>query len=161
MKKLIALTVLISAVTLAAFWASRKICLVCGVGSHGGKISYADLGLNAGQEKTLKGLELSYRKQADELCRKICALRLEVFRLMKNSKTDSGILDKKIEEIGGFQIRLEKETAAHILEVQKNLGPGQSDRYMTRIESQLCESIRQMNMMDAGKKSEVTMKMSD
>ena len=144
MKKLILFTVLISVVTLGGFWGGKKVCMMMWPGSlNPSQNWYFALGLNAGQAESLKRLESSFRKETDGLCMKICQERLNLLNLMKQKEANQEVINKKIEAIGGLQILLEQQIAAHILEVKKNLTPEQSLAYLDRIHEELRNSVRQ------------------
>lgn len=144
MKRLFLFAVLISTVTLAGFWAAPKICMMMWPGSvHPSQSWYFALGLGVEQEKVLKELESSFRKDTDKLCMEICSQRLELLNIMRDPTVNQDIVYQKIEQIGRLQITLEKEIATHILQVKKNLTPTQSEVYLGRIRQELAESIRQ------------------
>ena len=104
---------------------------------------YASLGLGTSQTGSLKKLESSFQKEANELCMTICQERLELLNLMKDKKADREVVNRKIEKIGGLQILLEKQMASHIFEVKKSLTPEQSQAYLDRIREGLRKSIQQ------------------
>ncbi len=144
MKKLILFTVLISVVTLGGFWGGKKVCMLMWPGSlNPSQNWYFALGLNTGQAESLKRLESSFRKETDGLCMTICQERLNLLNLMKQKEANEEVINKKIEAIGGLQVLLEKQIAAHILEVKKNLTPEQSLAYLDRIHEELRDSVRQ------------------
>jgi Spy/CpxP family protein refolding chaperone len=143
MKKLLVFTVLVAAVTLAGFWGGRKVCMML---MWPGSVNpsqqwYFNLGLTAEQAASLKQLELSFRKDTDPLCIRICKERLELLKLMKSDRVDREAIYQKIEEIGALQTSLEKEIATHILEVKKDLTPEQSEVYIGHIREELYASI--------------------
>lgn len=142
MRKLIFFTVLISLITLAGFWGGRKACLLMWPASlNPSQNWYYALGLSSKQAESLKTLEASFRKDADRLCMQICRERLNLLKRMNDPSADPQAVYRKIEEIGAMQVLLEKQIAAHILEVKKNLTPEQSQAYLDRIHRELRESI--------------------
>ncbi len=150
MKKLIIFTVLISAVTLAGFWGGRKVCMLMWPGSvNPSGAWYFNLGLSPEQAESLKKLESGFRPDADKFCMRICKERMELLNLMRNPKAKPEEIYKKIEEIGALQVSLEKQIATHILEVKKDLTPEQSEAYLSRIQRELHESIKQSGYAEA------------
>jgi len=144
MKKLLFFTIVISAITLAGFWGGRKACMLMWPASlNPSQNWYYTLGLSQEQAETLKKVDASFRKDADKMCMKICRERLDLLNLMGKKDADPVAVNRKIEEIGGFQVLLEKQIASHILEVKKDLTPEQTDAYMNRIHRELAESIKQ------------------
>ena len=144
MKKLILFTVLISVVTLGGFWGGKKVCMMMWPGSvNPSQNWYFALGLNSEQAESLKNLDASFRQDADKLCMTICKERLNLLNLMKQKGANQEVINKKIEAIGGLQVLLEQQIAAHILEVKRNLTPEQSQAYLDRIHEELRNSVRQ------------------
>lgn len=103
---------------------------------------YYTLGLSPAQAESLKEIEKSFRGDADKMCMTICRERLALLNLMGQKDVDPTEVNRKIEEIGGLQVLLEKQIASHILEVKKDLTPEQTQRYLDRIHRELSESIR-------------------
>ena len=103
---------------------------------------YLELGLSADQAKALEAQETSFRNKTDKLCMQICAQRWAVLNAIKAKSVDREAVYLKIEEIGRFQILLEKEIAAHILNVKENLSPAQSETYLNRIHEQFRDSLK-------------------
>ena len=150
MKKLLFFTAVIALVTLAGFFGGKKVCMMMWPGSvNPSQAWYFQLGLDAGQARELQGLESSFRKQADGLCMKICKERLALLRTMRQKDADPETVNHKIEEIGQLQFLLEKQIAAHILEVKKDLTPEQSQVYFDRIHQELQRSIVQSGYSEA------------
>ena len=145
MKKLLFLTVLISAMTLAGYWGGQKVCMMLmWPGSlNPSQAWYFNLGLTPEQAQSLKQLESTFRKDTDKVCMRICKERLELLKLMRADKVDTEAVYKKIEEIGLLQVSLEKEIATHILEVKKDLTPEQSQSYLNHIREELLKSMKQ------------------
>ena len=144
MKKLLVFTMLVSLVTLAGFFGGKKVCMMMWPGSvNPSQAWYFQLGLDARQARELQGLESSFRKEADGLCMKICQERLALLKMMRRKDTDPEAVNRKIEEIGQLQVLLEKQIAAHILEVKKDMTPEQSRVYFDRIHRELQRSIVQ------------------
>lgn len=144
MKKLIIVTALISAVTLAGFWGGRKVCMLMWPGSvNPSGAWYFNLGLSPEQAESLKKLESGFRPDADKFCMRICKERLELLNLMRDPNAKPEAIYRKIEEIGAMQVSLEKEIATHILKVKNDLSPEQSEAYLNRIQRELHESIKQ------------------
>lgn len=143
MKKLLVLTVIVSMMTFAGFWGGRKICMVLmwPAGLNPNQNWYYALGLNDEQANALREQEKSFRKDTDRLCMRICKERLELMNLMASKTAEPAVVSAKIEEIGALQILLEKEIAAHILEVKRNLTPEQSRAWLERIRGELMRSI--------------------
>ncbi len=143
MKKLLFFTILISAITLVGFWGGRKACMLMWPASlNPSQNWYYALGLSPEQAESLKGIEGSFRKDADKMCMRICAERFELLNLMGKKDADAGAVNQKIEEIGGLQVLLEKQIASHILEVKKGLTPSQTEAYLNRIHRELAESTK-------------------
>lgn len=143
MKKLLLFVVVISVMTLAGFWGGRKVCMLMWPASlNPSQNWYYALGLSPEQAESLKGIEGSFRKDADKMCMRICQERFELLNLMGKKDADPAEVNRKIEEIGGLQVLLEKQIASHILEVKKGLTPEQTDAYLNRIHRELAESIK-------------------
>lgn len=150
MKKLIIFTVLVSAVTLAGFWGGRKVCMMMWPASvNPSRAWYFNLGLTPDQAESLKKLESGFRPEADKFCMRICKERMELLKLMRDPGEKPENIYKKIDEIGALQVSLEKQIATHILEVKKDLTPEQSDAYLSRIQRELHESIKQSGYAEA------------
>ncbi len=66
---------------------------------------------------------------------------------MSRPDADTAELDRRIAEIGGLQIRLEQETAHHILQIKTLLTAEQTGRYMTKIRAELENSMKQMDKL--------------
>ena len=145
MKKLLIFTVIVSAVTLGGLWSGRKFCAMMSIpaGTRTGQALYSEMGLDASQAESVKKLETSFRKEADELCMKVCRERVSLLDQIKNGRIDREDVDQKVEAIGQLQISLEKKTAAHILDINKILTPSQSGAYLERIYQQQCRMIAQ------------------
>lgn len=142
MRKLIIFVAIVSAITLAGFWGGRKACMLMWPGSMNPSQNwYFALGLNAEQAKSLEKLESSFRKDTDDHCMKICKERLGLLRLISHKGANGEVVNRKIEEIGTLQVLLEKQIAAHILEVKKDLTPEQADAYLGHIRAELHQSI--------------------
>lgn len=143
MKKLLLFTIVISVVTMIGFWGGRKACMLMWPASlNPSQNWYYNLGLTDQQAQTLKKLDVSFRKDADKMCMRICRERLELLNLMGKKDADPQAVNRKIEEIGGLQVLLEQQIASHILEVKKGLTPEQAEAYLDRIHRQLDASIR-------------------
>jgi Spy/CpxP family protein refolding chaperone len=142
-KKLLLFTIVISVVTMIGFWGGRKACMLMWPASlNPSQNWYYNLGLTDQQAQTLKKLDVSFRKDADKMCMRICRERLELLNLMGKKDADPQAVNRKIEEIGGLQVLLEQQIASHILEVKKGLTPEQAEAYLDRIHRQLDASIR-------------------
>lgn len=148
---LAALTLFISGLTLLGFWGGRKFCMtMMWPGSVNPTQSwYFGLGLNDEQAQALQREETSFREGTDQLCIRICKMRLDLLGKMRDHRADPALVSKKIEEIGNLQILLEKEIAAHILKVKKSLTPEQSQAYLDRIHQELRESIQRSGYGEA------------
>jgi len=143
MKKLLFFTIVISAVTLAGFWGGQKACMLMWPASlNPSQNWYYTLGLSPEQAETLKKVDASFRKDADKMCMRICRGRLELLNMMGQKDADPAAVNRKIEEIGGLQVLLEKQIASHILEVKKGLSPEQTQAYLDRIHRELAASIK-------------------
>ncbi|MGH7198451.1 MAG: periplasmic heavy metal sensor [Candidatus Omnitrophota bacterium] len=143
MKKLLLFTIVISAVTLAGFWGGRKACMLMWPASlNPSQNWYYTLGLSQEQAETLKKVDASFRKDADKMCMRICRERLELLNLMGKKDADPAAVNRKIEEIGGLQVLLEKQIASHILEVKKGLTLDQTEAYLARIHAELAAAIK-------------------
>jgi len=143
MKKLLLYTILISAITLAAFWGARKACMMMWPGSlNPSQQWYFNLGLSPEQAQVLKNMDSLFRKDTDKFCMWICKERLELLNMIR-SNVSPELVYKKIEDIGAMQVSLEKEIASHILKVKQDLSPAQSEAYLGRIREELQDSIRQ------------------
>lgn len=144
MKKIILFALLIAVVTTAGFWSARKVCPLCFIPKQ--NHSYPKLELSGPQEKSVIQAENKFREYADKVCIKICALRLEVIRMMAQPDVNKEALNKKIEEVGQLQISLEKNVAEHVLEMKKHLTPEQSKQYLDSIRRELHSTMRHMGM---------------
>lgn len=144
MKRLLFFTLLISAVTLTAYWGTQKLCTSCLFKGHGPQVSFKALDLTAEQQSRIAAKQSTYQKQADELCMKICAGRLEVLRLIKDPAASQEMLDAKIDEVGKLQSQLEKEVARHLRDVRADLEPAQYEKFMEQIRREIHESMNQM-----------------
>ncbi|MBI4971742.1 MAG: periplasmic heavy metal sensor [Candidatus Omnitrophica bacterium] len=136
---LISLAVVISGITLLSFWGGKQTCMMMMTE----KTSYEGLNLSAGQEKTLTDLDDSFRKEVDMLCMNVCRERTALMNLLSETNSNPEAIYKKIEEIGGLQVGLEKKTADHILEIKKTLSPRQTAVYLKRVREELQKSIQQ------------------
>lgn len=144
MKRLIYLTILISAVTLTGYWAGRKICMGMWPGTvNPSRNWYEGLKISPGQADFFRLEDAAFRRDADPLCMRICARRLEILSLIKTEKADSEKVFGKIAEVGTMQVELEKRIAAHILAVKSKLSPADQETYLARIRRELQASIRQ------------------
>ncbi len=148
MRRLLFFAVLIAMVTLFGFWASQKMCnmTMCPMGYRSQGEGYSNLGLSAKQTETLKKLDSTFQKSADQICMKVCQGRFELLRMLGDPKANAKTIDQKVEEIGALQISLEKGVAAHILEVRKELTSEQTEKYLAQLHAKLQESMKQMNM---------------
>lgn len=156
MKRLLLFGILISLVTLSGFWASQKMCnmTMCPMGYRSQGEGYSNLGLSAQQTETLKKLDSTFGKSADQICMKVCQGRFELLRMLGDPKANAKTIDQKVEEIGALQISLEKDVAHHILEVRKELTPEQTEKYLVQLRGKLQESMKQMNMAGMGAENE-------
>ena len=144
MKRLIFFTVLISAMTLGGFCGVKKIHQMEYPGGFTPNESwYRSLGLDSQQTQTLKNLESSFKKDADQLCMRICRERSAVLDFIEQGPGSREVANFKIEEIGRLQIQLEKEVVAHIFEVTKHLTPAQCKAYVDRIQQDFANSMQQ------------------
>ena len=143
MKKLLLLTFLVSFATLGAFWAGKKTCLMMtSTGLQAQKTWYADLGLSADQEKSLKELEGGFRQRADALCMQVCREKQNLLDILSNANAPRQVIEEKIEVIGKLQTQLEKEVVSHIFEVRKFLTPSQNRTYRDRIQRQFQKALK-------------------
>ena len=142
MKRLILFTVLISGLTMAGFFGGKKVCTMMQPENLGaGRAWHSQLGLNSGQTEAFDRMEVSFRKEADALCARVCRERADLLQAMKEEKMESAAVDKKIEEIGRLQVLLEKKVASHILNVGKILTPAQRKTYLDKIDRQQCQMM--------------------
>ncbi len=97
-----------------------------------------ELNLDQQQRQTLMGLVPEHRRKVRELHQELMQQRRALFDLLKQERLPQWPpVQAKIQEIGGLQIRLEEEKVQHLLEVQKNLQPGQRQILMTNLEKKL------------------------
>ena len=144
MKKLLILTLLVSFVTLGAFWMGKKTCgMMCSMGTQTQKAWYADLGLAAAQERSLRGSEASFRQKADSLCMQVCREKQNLLDSLADPNVDPKAVYQKIEQIGNLQTSLEKEVVVHIFNVQALLTPAQRKTYHDRIQRQFQKALAQ------------------
>lgn len=156
MKRLLTLTLLVSAMTLVGFWGGKKICMLMWPGSlNPSQAWYFTLGLSPEQAVDLKRLDSAFRKDTDKMCTRICMERLELLNLMRRPDAKPEAVYQKIEEISVMQTSLEKEIATHILSVKKDLTPAQSEAYLDRIRRELHDSIRRSGYGEILKQGQV------
>lgn len=155
MKKLFIFTLIVSVMTLGGLWSGKKFCTMMSMpaGGRSGQALYSEMGLDASQTKSVGKLEVSFRKEADALCMRICQERVKLLEQIKNNRMSQEAIYKRVEEIGGLQISLEKKVIAHIFEVNKGLTASQSKAYLERIYQQQCQIISQSGYGDRFDKS--------
>jgi Spy/CpxP family protein refolding chaperone len=148
MKKLLLFAVLISAVTLVGFWGGRKACtaLMWPSSLNASQSWLSGLGVSPSQEKTLKEMDASFRRQSDRACIEICRERMELLNRMNDPEASSENILAKVEAIGSQQTAMEKMLVAHMLEVRKHLTPEQSKVYLERVRREFQKSIAPCRM---------------
>ncbi len=138
MKKLIIFTLAVSVATLIGLWSGKKMCTMAPFASRSSQPLYSGISLNASQTESIQKLEDEFQKEADELCMKVCQERVDLIGQIKNGQISREAIEKKVEEIGQIQILLEKQTATHILDINRILTPSQSAAYLERVYQKQC-----------------------
>ncbi len=154
MKKLLIFTLAVSIATLIGLWSGRKFCTMMPFVSSSSQALYSGMSLNSSQTESIRKLEDSFQKEADELCMKVCRERVDLISQIKNGQINREAIEKKVEEIGQIQILLEKQTAAHILDINKILTPSQSAVYLERIYQKQCRMAAKSGHDGLGMKME-------
>lgn len=131
MKRFFWLAVLLALAASAGFWSMRRVCQMakpcCPVHDAKAPAPNAEYALPA---------------QAHALCGAICKERLELIRLLESAEADRTAVERKVEEIGAMQTSLEKQIAAHILDVKASLPPDRARAYLAGIREQMKRAIR-------------------
>ena len=142
MKKLLIFTLIVSAISVSAFWSGQKACRMMATKILTSQDLYKELKLNAVQTAKLKSLDTAFQKNADNVCAHVCRARQELIDLMKDKSTTQSVLNDKIDAIGRLQTDFEKQTAAHILAVRAMLTPEQAARYLDLVEGQFQQALK-------------------
>ena len=158
MKKLLIFTFIVSVATLVGLWSGKKVCSMMPSAARSSQALYSGMSLNASQTGSIRKLEDSFQKAADELCMKVCEERVNLLSQIKNGQISREEIEKKVEEIGQIQIFLEKQTATHILDINKILTPSQSAVYLERVYQQQCQMTAKSGHGGLGIKMENLMK---
>lgn len=144
MKKLFFFTMLISALTLGAYWGGQRLCMRM-TGSGNAKLGpnwYAELGLDKKETGIFKKQDASFREETNRVCMELCRQRMELLDLLTQNADEVQIY-RKLDEIGVLQSALEKNMVKHMLEVKKQLPPEKGAAYMAHLRQQLEKSITQ------------------
>lgn len=143
MKKLLVLALAVSVVTLCAFWAGQKTCLmVSSMGLLPQRAWYADMGLSPDQMEGVQGLESSFRKRTDAICVQICREKQNLLEAMDEPAKDRESLFARIDAVNRLQASLEREVVSHILSVTDILSPSQNKTYHDRIRRQFRDALK-------------------
>lgn len=144
MKKLFLFTVLISALTLGAYWGGQRLCMRM-TGSGDAKLGpnwYAELGLDKKETEIFKKQDKAFRQESNRVCMELCQQRMRLLDLLTQN-TDEAQIYQKLDEINVLQAALEKNMVKHMLEVKNQLPTEKGAAYMAHLRQQLEKSIIQ------------------
>jgi len=144
MKKLFLFTVLISALTLGAYWGGQRLCMRMAFPGNAklGPNWYAELGLNKSETEIFKKQDSAFRQETNRVCMELCRQRMQLLDLLTQNADENQVY-QKLDEINVLQAALEKNIVKHMLEVKKQLPAEKGAAYMAHLRQQLEKSITQ------------------
>lgn len=132
MKKILILALLVSGITLAGFMGSQKMCHV-----SGGRSALDSLKLSDLQKTQIKEIEAEYNPKENAICMEICGKRAELMRALGTKGAMDAEITGLIDSIAALDAKLEKEIAAHVLEIKGRLDARQSELYLQELRSEM------------------------
>ncbi len=134
MKKILVLALAVSVFTMAAFFGSQRMCRMT---MTPGRSPIESLGLSDAQKAQIQEIENKYSASENAICMELCRKRADLVRMLARKDSVDAEVGALIDSIGAVDAKLEKEIAAHVLDVKRLLNDEQAAKYVESLRSEM------------------------